>query len=73
MRVLLVEDDVTAARGISLILKSAGFTADHTDMGQGALDMVRRYDYELLPVPWAPGLGCFMELEGVHGAATVQP
>ncbi|WP_428391468.1 response regulator transcription factor CtrA [Lichenicoccus sp.] len=48
MRVLLVEDDVTAARGISLILKNAGFTVDHTDMGQEALEMVRRYDYDLI-------------------------
>ena len=48
MRVLLVEDDVTDARSISLILKSAGFTVDHTDMGREALEMVRRYDYDLI-------------------------
>ena len=48
MRVLLVEDDVTAARGISSVLKSAGFTVDHTDQGHEALDMVRRYDYDLI-------------------------
>ncbi|WP_428377223.1 response regulator transcription factor CtrA [Lichenicoccus sp.] len=48
MRVLLVEDDVTAARGISSVLKSAGFTVDHTDLGHEALDMVRRYDYDLI-------------------------
>ena len=48
MRVLLVEDDVTAARGISLILKNASFTIDHTDMGREALEMVRHYDYDLI-------------------------
>ena len=48
MRVLLAENDVTAARGISLILKSAGFTVDHTDLGREALEMVRRYDYDLI-------------------------
>ncbi len=48
MRVLLVEDDVTAAKGVSLILKNAGFTVDHTDMGREALEMVRRYDYDLI-------------------------
>ncbi len=48
MRVLLAENDVTAARGISLILKSAGFTVDHTDQGREALEMVRRYDYDLI-------------------------
>ena len=48
MRVLLVEGDVTAAKGISLILKTAGFTVDHTDLGRDALEMVRRYDYDLI-------------------------
>ncbi len=48
MRVLLAENDVTAAREISLILKSAGFTVDHTDQGREALEMVRRYDYDLI-------------------------
>ena len=48
MRVLLIEDDVTAAKGVSLILKNAGFTVDHTDMGREALEMVRRYDYDLI-------------------------
>src|SRR3978361_2435430 len=48
VRLLLVEDDVTAARGISLIMKSAGVTVDHTDMGREALEMVRRYDYDLI-------------------------
>ncbi len=48
MRVLLVEDDVTAAKGISLILKTAGFTVDYTDLGRDALEMVRRYDYDLI-------------------------
>jgi len=33
MRVLLVEDDLTAARGISLMLKSSGAVVDHTDTG----------------------------------------
>ena len=48
MRVLLAENDVTAARAMSLILKSAGFTVDHTDLGREALEMVRRYDYDLI-------------------------
>ena len=48
VRVLLVEDDVTAARRISTILKSAGFTVDHTELGREALEMVGRYDYDLI-------------------------
>jgi two-component system cell cycle response regulator CtrA len=48
MRVLLAEDDVVAAQGMIVILKAAGFTVDHTDMGREALEMVRRYDYDLI-------------------------
>ena len=48
MRVLLVEEDFTAARGISLILKSASFTIDHVDTGRETLEMVRQYDYDLI-------------------------
>ena len=48
MRVLLVEDDFTAARSISLILKSASFTIDHIDTGRETLEMVRQYDYDLV-------------------------
>ena len=29
-------------------MKSAGVTVDHTDMGREALEMVRRYDYDLI-------------------------
>src|SRR3978361_6881 len=48
VRLLLVEDDVAAAQGITLMMKSAGVTVDHTDMGREALEMVRRYDYDLI-------------------------
>ena len=48
VRVLLAEGDITAARKTSLLLKSGGFTVDHTDMGREALEMVRRYDYDLI-------------------------
>src|SRR5271155_2702066 len=48
MRVLLVEDDVTAARGIALMLKSGGAVVDGADTGQEALELVRRYDYDIV-------------------------
>ncbi len=47
MRVLLVEDGATAQR-TSLVLKSSGFTVDHVDMGEEALEMARRYEYDLV-------------------------
>ena len=48
MRVLLVEDDVTAARGITLMLKSSGLIVDTTDTGEEALELVRHYDYDIM-------------------------
>ena len=47
MRVLLIEGDVTAAQGLTRILQNAGFTVDHTDLGEDALEMLRHYDYDL--------------------------
>jgi two-component system, cell cycle response regulator CtrA len=48
MRVLLVEDDVTAARGVSLMLKSSGAVVDHTDTGEEALELTRHYEYDIV-------------------------
>ena len=48
MRVLLVEDDITAARGITLMLKSSGLIVDTTDTGEEALELVRHYDYDIV-------------------------
>jgi two-component system, cell cycle response regulator CtrA len=48
MRVLLVEDDLTAARGIALLLKSGGAVVDEADTGQEAMDLVRHYDYDIV-------------------------
>jgi hypothetical protein len=33
MRILLIEDDVVAARGVSLMLKACGGVVDHSDTG----------------------------------------
>jgi len=46
MRVLLVEDDVAAARGVSLMLKSSGAVVDQADTGEEALELARHYDYD---------------------------
>jgi two-component system cell cycle response regulator CtrA len=48
MRVLLVEDDVTAARGITLMLRSGGLIVDTTDTGEEALELVKHYDYDIV-------------------------
>jgi two-component system cell cycle response regulator CtrA len=48
MRVLLVEDDLTAARGVSLMLKSSGAVVDCTDTGEEALELTRHYEYDIV-------------------------
>lgn len=48
MRVLLVEDDITAARGIALVLKSGTAVVDHAGSGEEALELVRHYDYDIM-------------------------
>lgn len=48
MRVLLIEGDLTTARGLSLFLKSNGAVVDHLDAGEEAVELARRYDYDLI-------------------------
>src|SRR5690348_15992863 len=48
MRVLLVEDDFAAARGVSLMLKAANAVVDHADTGEEALELVRHYEYDVV-------------------------
>jgi len=48
VRVLLVEDDLTSARGISMMLKSWGAVVDQTDTGEEALELSRHYDYDIV-------------------------
>jgi len=50
MRALLVEDDLTASRGIVAMLKSASMIVDAVDTGEEALDLARLYDYDVLIV-----------------------
>jgi two-component system, cell cycle response regulator CtrA len=48
MRVLLVEDDLTVAHGLSLILKSAGAVVEHAATGEDAIDLTRDYAYDIV-------------------------
>ena len=48
MRVLLVEDDLAAANGITLMLKTGGAVVDQADTGEEALELVRHYDYDIM-------------------------
>jgi two-component system, cell cycle response regulator CtrA len=48
MRILLIEDDLVAARGIMLMLKSGGAVVDHADTGEEGLELSRHYDYDIV-------------------------
>jgi two-component system cell cycle response regulator CtrA len=48
MRVLLVEEDLIAARGITQMLKAAGAVVDQTDSGEDSLELLRHYEYDIV-------------------------
>lgn len=48
MRLLLVEDDPTVAESVELMLKSAGYVVDVTDLGEDGLEIGKLYDYDLI-------------------------
>jgi two-component system, cell cycle response regulator CtrA len=48
MRILLIEDDLVAARGVSLMLRSTGAVVDHADTGEEGLELARHYDYDIV-------------------------
>ncbi len=48
MRVLLVEDDASASKAITMMLGSQGAIVDQTDTGEEALELVKRYDYDIV-------------------------
>lgn len=48
MRVLLIEDDSSMARNISLMLKSEGYVVDTTDLGEDGLDLSKIYEFDII-------------------------
>ena len=48
MRVLLIEDDRNMQKSIDLMLKSEGFNAYCTELGEEGLDLGKLYDYDII-------------------------
>jgi two-component system, cell cycle response regulator CtrA len=48
LRVLLIEDDIIVARGVTLMLKAGGAVVEHVDTGEEGLELVRHYDYDIV-------------------------
>jgi two-component system cell cycle response regulator CtrA len=59
MRVLLIEDDSSAAQSIELMLKSESFNVSTTDLGEEGINLGKLYDYDIilldLNLPDMPG------------------
>lgn len=66
MRVLLIEDERDMLLSIELILKSAGFTVDSTEMGEDGVDLGKVYEYDIilldLNLPDIPGSDVLRQL-----------
>src|SRR3954465_9586112 len=48
VRVLLIEDDVSIAQSIELMLKSETFNVYTTDLGEEGVDLGKLYDYDII-------------------------
>jgi two-component system, cell cycle response regulator CtrA len=48
MRVLLVEDDLTVAHGVCLMLKNVGAVVEHAETGEEAIQLTRHYEYDIV-------------------------
>ena len=48
VRILLVEDDLIAARAVTMMLKSINAVVDQTDTGEEAIELARHYDYDIV-------------------------
>jgi two-component system cell cycle response regulator CtrA len=48
VRVLLVEDDLTSALGVSMMLKAAGAVIEHAETGEEAIELTRHYEYDIV-------------------------
>src|SRR5512147_572719 len=48
MRVLVIEDDQSAALATERMLKNNGMVVDRTDLGEDGLEIAKIYDYDII-------------------------
>ena len=48
MNILIVEDDATTARALSMLLQQEGFQTYTADLGEEGVDLGKIYDYDLI-------------------------
>jgi DNA-binding response OmpR family regulator len=57
MRVLLIEDDRTAAQSIELMLNFESFNVYTTDVGEEGIDLGKLYDYDIILLACGQNIG----------------
>src|ERR1044071_3982742 len=74
MRTLLIEDDVTTATGIELMLKKESFICDKTDLGEDGLEIGKLYDYDIIILDlMLPAIDGYEELRRLRAARVRTP
>jgi len=74
MRVLVVDDDITAARGVAVVIKAGGAIVEHAETGEKALELVKLYDYDVVIVElMLPDIEGFEVLSRMRGAQIATP
>jgi two-component system cell cycle response regulator CtrA len=48
VRVLLVEDDLTSAHGVAMMLKAGGAVVEHAETGEEAIELTHHYEYDIV-------------------------
>ena len=75
MRVLLVEDDSTISRSVTLMLKAENMVVDAADLGEDAIEIAKLYDYDIvlldLALPDMPGSEVLRRLRAARIATPV--
>ena len=74
MRILLLEDDLAMSTNIQLILTSAGFVCDATDLGEDGLEIGKLYDYDIILLDlMLPDMDGYRVLRGLRAARVKTP
>jgi CheY-like chemotaxis protein len=74
VRILVVDDDLALARGLSNALRHLGFAVDHTQDGEGAAQVALSEPYCLIVLDLGlPGVSGFKVLEDIRKAGSTVP
>ncbi|MEO5374170.1 MAG: response regulator transcription factor [Alphaproteobacteria bacterium] len=74
MRVLVVEDEPSTAKGIELLLRGEGMVVDSTGLGEDGLEIGKLYDYDVILLDlMLPDMDGYDVLRGLRKAKVETP